>query len=339
MGVHICVFVGLLALWMGYRRKWRIGRRLSDDRGRRLFILVAVGWNLVGQALSIESSHRGKVSQVFQREELGYEKELTVEMEGDKIYELTVQIPEREGQEVTEQQSRAQPPSVQQQIQEEVARYNQEKDNPEKYYLPQTLNGHKLTWDYAADHTGSMLSAVCLISAAALLIFQEREKENVRRKQAEQLLQDYPGLVMKFTLMMQAGMSVQGGFQRMAQDYERRIDGERKRRLAYEEIRRTCLEMDSGVSQVEAYRNFGLRCGQIKYKTFATLLVQNLCQGSQGLLQMLERESLEAWEDRKRKAKVLGEIAATKLLVPMILMLGVVLALLMIPAFLSFYGN
>ncbi|MFR3030464.1 MAG: type II secretion system F family protein [Blautia sp.] len=103
-------------------------------------------------------------------------------------------------------------------------------------------------------------------------------------------------------------------------------------------MRRTCLEMDSGVSQVEAYRNFGLRCGQIKYKTFATLLVQNLCR-QQGLLQMLERESLEAWEDRKRKAKVLGEIAATKLLVPMILMLGVVLALLMIPAFLSFYGN
>ena len=54
---------------------------------------------------------------------------------------------------------------------------------------------------------------------------------------------------------------------------------------------------------------------------------------------MLERESMEAWEERKRKARVLGEAAATKLLVPMIMMLMVVMAIVMIPAFLSFYGT
>lgn len=54
---------------------------------------------------------------------------------------------------------------------------------------------------------------------------------------------------------------------------------------------------------------------------------------------MLEKESVEAWEERKRKARVLGEAAATKLLVPMIMMLLVVMALIMIPAFLSFYGG
>ena len=38
--------------------------------------------------------------------------------------------------------------------------------------------------------------------------------------------------------------------------------------------------------------------------------------------EMLEKESVEAWDDRKRKAKVQGEAATTKLLFPMILMLG-----------------
>lgn len=56
------------------------------------------------------------------------------------------------------------------------------------------------------------------------------------------------------------------------------------------------------------------------------------------MAEMLEREALEAWEERKRKARVLGEAAATKLLVPMIMMLAVVMAVVMIPAFLSFYG-
>ena len=50
------------------------------------------------------------------------------------------------------------------------------------------------------------------------------------------------------------------------------------------------------------------------------------------------KEALEAWDERKRKARVMGETAATKLLVPMIMMLAVVMAIIMIPAFLSFYG-
>ena len=90
---------------------------------------------------------------------------------------------------------------------------------------------------------------------------------------------------------------------------------------------------------MEAYRRFGERCGQVKYKTFATMLIQNLQKGSRQLADMLEKESMEAWDERKRKARVLGEAAATKLLVPMILMLLVVTAVIMIPACLAFYGN
>ena len=54
--------------------------------------------------------------------------------------------------------------------------------------------------------------------------------------------------------------------------------------------------------------------------------------------ELLEKESVEAWDDRKRKAKVMGEAAATRLLFPMILMLMVVMAIIMLPAILSFYG-
>ena len=76
----------------------------------------------------------------------------------------------------------------------------------------------------------------------------------------------------------------------------------------------------------------------MKYRTFSTLLIQNLQKGSRRLAELLEKEALEAWDERKRKARVLGEAAATKLLVPMIMMLAVVMAVIMIPAFLSFYG-
>ena len=79
--------------------------------------------------------------------------------------------------------------------------------------------------------------------------------------------------------------------------------------------------------------------GADRYKTLSTLLIQNLQKGSRYLADLLEKESVEAWEERKRKARVLGDTAATKLLFPMVLMLLVVMAVIMLPACLSFYGG
>ena len=79
--------------------------------------------------------------------------------------------------------------------------------------------------------------------------------------------------------------------------------------------------------------------GADRYKTLSTLLIQNLQKGSRYLADLLEKESVEAWEERKRKARVLGDTAATKLLLPMVLMLLVVMAVIMLPACLSFYGG
>ena len=65
----------------------------------------------------------------------------------------------------------------------------------------------------------------------------------------------------------------------------------------------------------------------------------NYSEARQNLADLLEKESVEAWEERKRKARVLGDTAATKLLLPMVLMLLVVMAVIMLPACLSFYGG
>ena len=65
------------------------------------------------------------------------------------------------------------------------------------------------------------------------------------------------------------------------------------------------------------------------------LLSQNLRKGTKGLTQMLRMEAIQAFEERKARAKRLGEEAGTKLLAPMFLMLAVVLVIVIVPAFLS----
>ncbi|MDO5829314.1 MAG: hypothetical protein Q4Q25_04095, partial [Methanocorpusculum sp.] len=67
----------------------------------------------------------------------------------------------------------------------------------------------------------------------------------------------------------------------------------------------------------------------------ALLLEQNMSKGGQGLMQLLEQEALAACEGRLKRARQEGEKVSVRLLLPMGMMLMIVLALIMIPAFLS----
>ena len=63
-----------------------------------------------------------------------------------------------------------------------------------------------------------------------------------------------------------------------------------------------------------------------------SLLAQNLKKGSKGLIHILETEAAEGMEERKQQAKKLGEEAGTKLLIPMMMMLVLVMGILVIPS-------
>ena len=95
----------------------------------------------------------------------------------------------------------------------------------------------------------------------------------------------------------------------------------------------TCRELLSGVSEGAAYEHFGRRTGLQEYIRLSTLLMQNLKRGNGTLLERLQEETQKANEERLQQGRKLGEEAGTKLLVPMVLLLAVVMIVLMIPAF------
>lgn len=344
MWIHIVVFVIILAAFAGWKKGWIPSDGIGGKEGIRLFVLVALAGNLLGLVMTCRNGGGQIDSQDYrlEKEDTGsYEKEFMVSVDGEKADSLYVQIPQKELEKREEPVQDAKELSEEElrrmKLKDAVANYNQQRNDPDYYYLPETLDGKKLKWETPEDTSGALLSCLFFITALILLVFKGREEQAALQKRYEELLMDYPGLILKFTLLVQAGMTARKAFQKIAADYRRKRT--RKQRFAYEQILAVCYEMDSGVSEAEAYRRFGERCGQVKYKTLATLLIQNLQKGSKHLSDMLERESVEAWEERKRKARVLGEAATTKLLVPMVLMLLVVMAIIMIPAFLTFYGG
>lgn len=341
MWVHIVIFAAAFGLIICSRAGWIHWELLEDKKGTRLFLAVAVGCNLLGMLLTLKGGTGADTSGLkIPRDTAGiYEQEYMVSVDGESKGSLKVQIPQKEtGQEEQEQPLEEENPQETQkrEFQEMLEKYNQGKQDPDYYYLPSQWEGHRLEWERPKEHTGELLASLGFFAAFLLLLKKTREKQEEEARRAEQLLMDYPGIIMKFALLIQAGMTARKAFQKITADYRRR---ERKvSHFAYEAMAAACNEMDSGVAEIEAYRRFGERCAQMKYRTFSTLLIQNLQKGSKRLADLLEKEALEAWDERKRKARVLGEAAATKLLVPMIMMLAVVMAVIMIPAFLSFYG-
>ena len=218
-----------------------------------------------------------------------------------------------------------------------------EKENeahPEEtaYYLPETLNGETVTWSKVPDLTGLELMALAAAAGAACWAAKGREEEKARQKREEQMLRDYPEIVSKMVLLLGAGLGMRKVLERIAVDYRKDLALGGQKRFAYEEIVFTCQEMENGVSEQEAYQRMGMRMGTGAYRSLAVLLTQNLKKGSKGLLELLKQESQEAFEERRRQAKTTGEKVSTKLLLPMGMMLAVVLVILTVPAFLSFYA-
>ena len=71
------------------------------------------------------------------------------------------------------------------------------------------------------------------------------------------------------------------------------------------------------------------------YLKFSALLVQNLKKGSDDLLRLMDMEASDAFIKRKEQARILGEEAGTKLLLPMFIMFTVVIVIIMFSAFQS----
>ena len=102
------------------------------------------------------------------------------------------------------------------------------------------------------------------------------------------------------------------------------------------ELLLTAHELEVGISEPDAIEHFGKRCGTREYMRFSALLIQNMKKGSTDLIGMLKEESEDAFALRKNEARKLGEEASTKLLLPMVMMLTVVMIIIMVPAYMSF---
>lgn len=343
MWLHICLLAVTLVLAVLAITGRIPGQGVLTMREWKLVLLLLAAGNGLGAWMTYTRNKdiRWAEDMYFERQEPGegsYEEEMHVQVEGEET-SVFVRIPEQAGKEkerVHEKGEAVPTPGLDEQLLQAVEEYNQKKQDADKYYLPKEMDGEPVIWSRPWDTSGGILAALCVVAACCVPVQKQRAEERARQERLRQVMLDYPNLVTRLALLMEAGMTVRRAFGKIALDYKKKKNAGGARH-AYEELLRSYYEMESGVMEERAYENFGKRCGHPKYRTLARLLMQNLKRGDRRMLDTLEKESIEAFEERKRYARVQGEAAATKLLIPMVMMLLVVLAILIVPACMSFY--
>lgn len=220
-------------------------------------------------------------------------------------------------------------------LQEEAEKLNQPSSG-NRFLLPGEWKGRKLKWFQKNEQAGSGLCLLLLAGIFYCAASDRNRREHAEKKRKEQLELAYPELVSKIQLMTGAGLSVRNVFRRLTEDCRREQAGGKKGNPALEEAARTWQEMENGVLERDAYEHLGERCGLAVYRELALLLEQNRKRGNAKMNELLEQEAQRAFETRKRTARAEGEKVSVRLLLPMGMMLVIVMALILVPAFLSF---
>ena len=205
------------------------------------------------------------------------------------------------------------------------------------FQLPQKVDGVSLKWEEPKQH---LLVKVLFfeIVIVVLLYFVEQEKKKTKEKERQdQMHLDYAEFVNKLLILLGSGMSLKQSLNRISARYfDKRQKNQTKERYLYEELLITNHEIEDGESERLAYQKFGERIGLNCYNRLIRILIQNLRTGSRGICELLGQEAAVALEERKALARKLGEETGTKMLLPLIMMLGIVIAIIMVPAMQSF---
>lgn len=196
------------------------------------------------------------------------------------------------------------------------------------YYM---LLGAKTTYTYTIVIVVMLLSAMSnnkgllfmgLIVGGLLILYLDLALFDKLTARRQEILLDLPQVLSKLTLLVNSGMVLRDAWKRVS------ITGER---VLYQEMQNTNLEMENGVTEIDAYRNFAERCNVKEIRKFTSLIIQNLNKGNEELAYFMKDLSDEMWEVKKSQVKQKGEKANTQLLLPMMLILIGILIMVMVP--------
>ena len=217
--------------------------------------------------------------------------------------------------------------TFEEQVRQSLTQAQEDDPYSDQVRLPDVIGNETVNWSERIQNKSGKIFLIGVLGALSVWILKAKELEKQVKNRNQSMEEEYAAIVSKVTLYLGAGLNVKSAFIKIAE--------EGQGNPAYEEMRITCREIEGGIGEAEAYERFGKRIRLQRYIRLSTLLVQNLQKGNATLLLQLRQEVLLSQEELGSAIRQKGEEISTKLLFPMVLLMGMVMVWIMLPAFLS----
>lgn len=166
---------------------------------------------------------------------------------------------------------------------------------------------------------------VAVLVIAVSFLFPVYVGMNIDTKITEQrneILLDYPGILSKMALLINAGMMLREAWELVGESGDTKL---------YREMQAVTKKIKNGVTETQAYRELADACKINEMKKFVSIICQNLERGSSELVFVMRELSDEAWTAKKNVAKMKGESATAKLILPIGLTFVGILIMILVP--------
>lgn len=167
-----------------------------------------------------------------------------------------------------------------------------------------------------------ILLALMAVMCGVLYYYLSIETAEKVKKRSEQFLMAFPNAVSTIALLVNSGMVLREAWREVSMSEDTGL---------HMEMRKVNEDMNNGMAEVDALNKFGIRCVTPEIKKFTALIVQGLEKGSRDLAYALQNQSDELWELKKQTIIRKGELASSKLMIPLMVMFVGVLIMIIGP--------
>lgn len=167
-----------------------------------------------------------------------------------------------------------------------------------------------------------LLLVVVLVMCGTLYYYFSTLPASKVKQRSIRFMDEFPNAVSTLALLVNSGMILREAWREVSMSAETEL---------YMEMRKVNENIDNGVAEVDALYNFGNRCVTPEIKKFTALIVQGLEKGSRDLANALRNQTDELWELKKQNILKRGELASSKLMIPLMIMFVGILIMVMGP--------
>lgn len=251
----------------------------------------------------------------------------------DKDLQITVDPynsePETNGIETKERKEKSYDEILEQQIQQSIREVNQNTKERHAALPAELESGESISWEVKKENDVPLY----FVSLLMVLYLLHRSRYSAIKKQEiaakASIIQELPEFINKLILLLNAGAVLNTAFVTIVEDRKKTAA---KDNYFYQQMDLICESMKSANGALqEEFRSFARRSGVKELMRVANIIYDNIKKGTD-LAEKLQRENELLWFARKQQAEEKGRLAETKLTLPLMVLLMVLVLVCIAPA-------